>query len=103
MVDQVGTCESLVMNFLISSLTQKSPIKVGTSSQFKPANSNKEHLGIGFTPESHFNILQKCFDVLVKTFGDQVPPLVSSKIAMNPVLFKDPVSITRKKFKRLEI
>ena len=103
MVNQAGTCESLVMNFLISTLTQKSPIKVTTSSHFKPANSYKERIGVTFTPNTHLRTMQKCFDTLLKEFSAGELPLVLSKIAMNPVLYKDPVSIHRKKFKKLEI
>ena len=102
MVSKEETCESLVMNFLVSSLTQKSPIKVTTSSHFKPANPYKEHMGVTFTPETHLKTMQQCFNALVKAFGGE-PPLVWSKIAMNPVLYKDPVSIIRKKFKKLEV
>eukprot|EP00111_Clytia_hemisphaerica_P004133 TCONS_00011825-protein len=100
MVNQHSTCESLTMNFLISSLTNKSPIKVTTSSHFKPGSVTKERLGSTFTPESHFATMQKCFDVLVNVFGHV--PLVWSKVAMNPVLYRDPVSIVRKKYKKLE-
>ena len=100
MVNQHSTCESLTMNFLICSLTNKSPIKVTTSSHFKPSSVTKERLGATFTPESHFETMQKCFNTLVDSFGHV--PLVWSKVAMNPVLYKDPVSIVRKKYKKLE-
>jgi len=88
------------MNFLISFLTNKAPIKVTRSPHFKEASQTKQRLGVSFTPESYLETMQKCFEEFTNHFGRM--PLVWSKISMNPLLFKDPVSIIRKKYRKLE-
>ena len=88
------------MNFLISNLINKPPIKVARSPSFVDGSLTKERLGVSFTLEQHFEIRQKCFDELIEVFHDL--PLVYSSIAMNPVLYRDIVSISRKKYRKLE-
>lgn len=87
------------MNFMISHLNGKAPIKTARSPSFAGGSVIKERLGVSFTQKQHFEIEQKCFDRLREIFGGI--PLVRSKVAMNPLLFRDPVSVVRKKFRKL--
>lgn len=50
--------------------------------------------------EQYFEAQQDCFDALINLFDGL--PLIYSQVAVNPVLYKDIVSITRKKYKQLE-
>lgn len=43
---------------------------------------------------------QDCINRLATGFGHM--PLVSSRVRLDPVLFKDPVSVQRKKYRSLE-
>lgn len=43
---------------------------------------------------------QDCINRVAARFGHM--PLVSSRVRMDPVLFKDPVSVQRKKYRTLE-
>lgn len=100
LVEREKTCESLAMNFLISKHTNQPPIKVAHSSQFKDGAHLKARLQTVFTPQQVLEAKERCFGELIKIFDGL--PLLHSKIAMNPVLYKDPVSISRKKYRTLE-
>ena len=43
---------------------------------------------------------QDCINQMATGFGHM--PLVSSRLRLDPVLFKDPVSVLRKKYRSLE-
>ncbi|XP_057309683.1 exostosin-1a-like [Hydractinia symbiolongicarpus] len=100
LVEREKTCESLAMNFLISKHTNQPPIKVAHSSQFKDGAHLKARLQTVFTPQQLLETKERCFGELIEIFDGL--PLLHSKIAMNPVLYKDPVSISRKKYRTLE-
>ena len=48
----------------------------------------------------HFNQRQECVNTFANWFGYM--PLVHSQFRLDPVLFKDQVSVLRKKYKDLE-
>jgi len=48
----------------------------------------------------HFNQRQECINTFANWFGYM--PLVHSQFRLDPVLFKDQVSVFRKKYKDLE-
>ena len=48
----------------------------------------------------HFNQRQECVNAFANWFGYM--PLVHSQFRLDPVLFKDQVSVLRKKYKDLE-
>lgn len=100
LVENKKTCESLAMNFLISYITKQPPIRVTHSSQYSIGNTLKPRLDRIFTMEQYFEAQQDCFDALINLFDGL--PLIHSQVAVNPVLYKDIVSITRKKYKQLE-
>ena len=76
------------MNFLVSYINQSPPIKVARSPNFSIKNSVTDD-----------NEQTECFKKLVQIFGTM--PLLTSKVSFNPVLFRDPVSVTRRKYKIL--
>lgn len=102
-VDQYQNCEDILMNFLVSHVTKQPPIKVthrkiykesmlGSSSRSRTSFSNDQ---------LHFSQKQACVGDFVQLFGYM--PLIRSKVRMDPVLFKDPVSNLRKKYRQIEV
>ncbi|KAL6457136.1 hypothetical protein MHYP_G00340990 [Metynnis hypsauchen] len=100
LVDRTSNCEDILMNFLVSSVTHLPPIKVAQRKQYKempgPQSTN---MAPWATPE-HFNQRQDCVNTFASWFGYM--PLVHSQLRLDPVLFKDHVSVLRKKYKDLE-
>jgi len=82
-------CEHLLINFLAAHLTRLPPVKV-TQRRVVRAGGREEWRGV-----------QACMAQFVEGFGYM--PLVRSQVRLDPVLFKDPVSNTRKKYRRMEL
>jgi len=99
LVERENTCESLAMNFLVSHIIQQPPIKVAHATSFKDGSPTKNRFGKSFTHQEYAESQQRCFKELVKIFSGL--PLSHSKLSANPVLYRDVVSISRKKFKTL--
>ena len=89
------------MNFIVSQISGKPPIKVARSSQFKdgsfPTQSNDGSFPV-YNP-NHDEVEQQCLEELIHIFKDL--PLTSSKLSFNPILYRDPVSISRKRYRTL--
>jgi hypothetical protein len=88
--DNSRDCFDVAINFLISDLVGKSPLKL--SQRLKLSNHHK--------PESSTKSYSSCLNFLVPAFGYM--PLQYSLVRADPVLFKDKVSAQRKLFRRLE-
>lgn len=101
MVDESQNCEDILMNFLVSHVTKLPPIKVTHRKQYResllPSNAKNSQWMDSF----HFSQRQLCIDTFANTFGYM--PLVRSKMRMDPMLFKDPVSNLRKKYRQIEV
>ncbi|NWW44839.1 EXT1C protein, partial [Pedionomus torquatus] len=125
LVDGLATCEDILMNVLVAAVTKLPPIKVTQHKQHKETvpqqvgckdgDAGTPRLGElspsplhsppakvkGTAPGGrHFYHQQDCLNQLVDWFGYM--PLVSSQLRLDPVLFKDQVSVLRKKYPRLE-
>ena len=97
-VQQIATtepsCADLVLNFLVSHITQKPPIKA-THKQGLTHTTD--------TSEASLTFVQNripCLNLLVTGFGYM--PLRYSAVRMDPVLFKDSVSMLRKEYRILD-
>ncbi|KAG7268692.1 hypothetical protein CRUP_032633 [Coryphaenoides rupestris] len=86
MVDQMSNCEDILMNFLVSAVTKLPPIKTSRASRWADPD--------------HFAQRQTCMNKFASWFGSM--PLVHSQMRLDPVLFKDQVSILRKKYRDIE-
>ncbi|XP_012578073.1 PREDICTED: exostosin-like 1 isoform X1 [Condylura cristata] len=98
LVDEVPFCVDVVMNFLVAAVTKLPPIKVpyGRQHQARP-------LAAPGDPDPRLEpqpAARDCINRTVAGFGYM--PLVSSRLRLDPVLFKDPVSVLRKKYRGLE-
>lgn len=121
LVESLQNCEDIVMNFLIVRTTRKTPIKLiwkkvskdlryrilwvlifGKMFQAKIfilslcANFRSQQL----SPE-RFRQRHTCLNDLAEIFGSM--PLKRSNVRLDPVLFRDPVSNVRKKYRQLEL
>ncbi|XP_058712519.1 exostosin-like 1 isoform X2 [Poecile atricapillus] len=122
LVDGLAACEDILMNVLVAAVTKLPPIKVSQRKQHKEAAAQQAECGEGAagTPlpgapspsaphgarvkgtagSRRFSQRQDCLNQLADWFGYM--PLVSSQLRLDPVLFKDQVSILRKKYPSLE-
>jgi len=88
-------CEHILVNFLVSHVTKRPPIMV---THRKNQDGGAKNLTEG---AGKFHEKQDCINTFVAGFGYM--PLVSSKVRLDPVLFKDPVSNLRKKYRKMEL
>ncbi|NXS14338.1 EXT1A protein, partial [Neodrepanis coruscans] len=127
LVDGLAACEDILMNVLVAAVTKLPPIKVTQRKQHKEMLSQqvgcvdgdvgtllsgewspsplhsppaKVKGTAGAAGSRRFSQRQDCLNQLVDWFGYM--PLVSSQLRLDPVLFKDQVSVLRKKYPRLE-
>ncbi|XP_019729223.1 exostosin-1c [Hippocampus comes] len=99
-VDHTSNCEDILMNFLVSAVTRLPPIKVAQRKQYKELPSPQATKNVPWANPEHFNQRQECINTFANWFGYM--PLVHSQFRLDPVLFKDQVSVLRKKYKDLE-
>ncbi|XP_019864522.1 exostosin-1 [Aethina tumida] len=98
-VEQSQNCEDILMNFLVSHVTRRPPIKVTQRKQYKEQSS--AGTWSPWNDPDHFIQRQTCLNTFAAVFGYM--PLIRSKLRLDPVLFKDPVSNKRKKYRRIEL
>ncbi|CAK8683774.1 unnamed protein product [Clavelina lepadiformis] len=109
MVDQTSNCEDILMNMLVSHVTRRPPIKVTQKKQYKDTSPNQAQSGVlpsggvitKWSDPQHFAERQVCMKSFVESFGYM--PLMMSEIRFDPALYKDNVSITRKRYPKIEI
>ncbi|XP_062962332.1 exostosin-like 1 [Cynocephalus volans] len=98
LADEAPTCVDILMNFLVAAVTKLPPIKVPYGKRHQEAAPLPPEVpGRGPEPQP---ATQDCINQLAAGFGHM--PLVSSRLRLDPVLFKDPVSVQRKKYRSLE-
>ncbi|XP_003471361.2 exostosin-like 1 isoform X1 [Cavia porcellus] len=98
LADEAPACVDVLMNFLVAAATKLPPIKVPFSKQHRGAAPLAPRIpASGSQPQPPH---QDCINRMVAEFGHM--PLVPSRLRLDPVLFKDPVSVQRKKYRRLE-
>ncbi|NXS83706.1 EXT1A protein, partial [Erpornis zantholeuca] len=124
LVDGLAACEDILMNVLVAAVTKLPPIKVTQRKQHKEAVAQQAECRDGpvgtplagqrspSAPRSapakvkgtagswRFSQRQGCLNQLANWFGYM--PLVSSQLRLDPVLFKDQVSVLRKRYPSLE-
>lgn len=98
-VEQSQNCEDILMNFLVSHVTRRPPIKVTQRKQYKEQPSSGTRSP--WNDPDHFIQRQTCLNTFAAVFGYM--PLLRSSMRLDPVLFKDPVSNKRKKYHQIEM
>ncbi|XP_043916348.1 exostosin-1-like [Protopterus annectens] len=99
-VDQMANCEDILMNFLVSAVTRLPPIKVTQKKQYKETMMQQGTKTSRWADPDHFAQRQTCINSFANWFGFM--PLIHSQMRLDPVLFKDQVSILRKKYRDIE-
>ena len=102
-VDSVNNCEDILFNFLIAHVTHLPPIKVTQKKQYKDVALGLTSVNTPagqWTSPSNFNARQMCMNTFVNAFGYM--PLMRSQMRLDPMLYKDPVSILRKRYPKME-
>ncbi|XP_065212727.1 exostosin-1-like [Planococcus citri] len=100
-VEQSNNCEDILMNFLVSHVTRQSPIKVTQRKHYKEQSATRTFSRSPWNDPDHFTQRQVCLNTFVALFGYM--PLVRSNLRLDPILFKDPVSNLRKKYRQIEL
>ncbi|KAK5607451.1 Exostosin-1c [Crenichthys baileyi] len=100
LVDRTSNCEDILMNFLVSAATHLPPVKVAQRKQYKEVPPPQGTKSATWANPEHFTQRQECVNTFASWFGYM--PLVHSQLRLDPVLFKDQVSVLRKKYKDLE-
>ncbi|KAI7798859.1 exostosin-1c, partial [Triplophysa rosa] len=100
LVDRTLNCDDILMNFLVSAVTHLPPIKVAQRKQYKEMPALQGSKTAPWANPEHFTQRQECVNTFASWFGYM--PLVHSQFRLDPVLFKDHVSVFRKKYKDLE-
>lgn len=89
------------MNFIVSDVTKLPPIKVTHRKVSKETMLPGKAVTDPNYYQTRFKQRQGCVASLTEVFGYM--PLVRSQSRMDPVLWKDPVSNLRKKYRQLEV
>ena len=100
LVHHQNNCDDILMNYLVAHVTKLPPIKVTQRKNYKETMSPHADSHSPWLQPSHFTQRQTCMNAFVSTFGYM--PLVRSNLRLDPVLFKDAVSISRKKYRQIE-
>ncbi|XP_072357134.1 exostosin-1-like isoform X1 [Scyliorhinus torazame] len=100
LLDQTANCEDILMNFLVSAVTKLPSIKVTQKKQYKETLMQQGSKSTLWANPDHFTQRQNCINTFASWFGSM--PLVQSQLRLDPVLFKDQVSILRKRYRDIE-
>uniref|UniRef100_A0A1A8IHM6 Exostoses (Multiple)-like 1 n=1 Tax=Nothobranchius kuhntae TaxID=321403 RepID=A0A1A8IHM6_NOTKU len=100
LVDRTSNCEDILMNFMVSAVTHLPPVKVAQRKQHKELPAPQVMKSVSWASPEHFSQRQECINTFSTWFGYM--PLVHSQLRLDPVLFRDQVSVLRKKYKDLE-
>ena len=93
----------MILNFIVSHVTRQPPVKILDRKPYKEeivnlykrqSSASKEHF-------TRFEDKRQCFETLADEFGYM--PLVYTAVRFDPVLYKDPISNFRKKYRLLEV
>ena len=96
LADKNPYCLDIAVNFLVTQVTKKAPIKV---TQKKELFTSSQESTVILQRRSSDRIA--CLNMVVNAYG--YVPLVYSAVRMDPILFKDNVSMLRKEYRRLEV
>uniref|UniRef100_A0A2I3TRH9 Exostosin-like 1 n=1 Tax=Pan troglodytes TaxID=9598 RepID=A0A2I3TRH9_PANTR len=96
--DEAPTCVDVLMNFIVAAVTKLPPIKVPYGKQRQEAAPLAP--GVPGPRPKPPAPAPDCINQIAAAFGHM--PLLSSRLRLDPVLFKDPVSVQRKKYRSLE-
>jgi len=101
-VGQLHMCEDILFNFLVAHVVRHPPIKVAQRHGFSQSSDQFRMLLASDGPVTQKQLAARhyCLNRFVEGFGYM--PLLRSEIRYDPLLYKDHVSVLRKKYRRME-
>ncbi|XP_050666654.1 exostosin-1 [Leptidea sinapis] len=97
-VRRAHNCEDILLNCLLAHLTRRPPLKLAQRRRYKTAHHRYKS---SWSDPEHFVQRQSCLNTFAAAWGYM--PLVRSVLRLDPILFKDPVSNLRKKYRKMEL
>ncbi|XP_063616652.1 exostosin-1 isoform X1 [Cydia splendana] len=95
-VRQARNCEDILLNCLVAHYTRRPPLKLAQRRRYKHYRYRSS-----WSDPEHFVQRQSCLNTFAAAWGYM--PLVRSVLRLDPILFKDPVSTLRKKYRKMEL
>ncbi|XP_060803730.1 exostosin-1 isoform X2 [Amyelois transitella] len=95
-VQRASNCEDILLNCLVAHLTRRPPLKLAQRRRYKHVRYRSS-----WSDPEHFVQRQSCLNTFATAWGYM--PLLRSVLRLDPVLFKDPVSTFRKKYRKMEL
>lgn len=92
-------CEDILMNFLVSNATGKSPVKIAPRKKFKCSTPQCLNLDSLSGIQSHMIERSDCINIFARKFGRM--PLKTVEFRADPVLYKDALPEKLKRFNNL--
>lgn len=96
LVDQNPNCLDIVFNFMVAHITHQPPVKV---TQKRALTRSRIDSTLMQQKQNQDQIA--CFNMATNAYG--YVPLLYSSVRMDPILFKDNVSMFRKEYRKLEV
>ncbi|KAJ2947844.1 hypothetical protein O0L34_g9633 [Tuta absoluta] len=97
-VRRAGNCEDILLNCLVAHLTRRPPVKLAQRRRYKAQHHRYRS---SWSDPEHFVQRQSCLNTFASAWGYM--PLMRSVLRVDPILFKDPVSTLRKKYRKMEL
>lgn len=97
LVTQLDNCDDILINFITSHVTQRPPIRVAR----RPGRHGNAEWFLSVSEASSYPMRHYCMRKLTQQFGYM--PLMRSSVRFEPLLYRDPVSIFRKKYRQMQI
>ncbi|XP_022821754.1 exostosin-1 [Spodoptera litura] len=97
-VRRTRNCEDILLNCLASHLTRRPPLKLAQRRRYKATHHKYKS---SWSDPEHFVQRQSCLNTFATAWGYM--PLMRSVLRLDPILFKDPVSTLRKKYRKMEL
>ena len=82
---------------MVADITGKAPIKVSQRKEFLPSTASVSTANVQRLTQDRV----ACLNMVANAYGSV--PLVTSSVRMDPVLFKDNVSMFRKEYRQMEL
>jgi len=104
-VSQLHICEDILLNFLVAHVIRHPPIKLAQRHSIGQSSLSTDQLRMlsptdGLLAQRQLASRHYCLNQFVEHFGYM--PLLRSEVRYDPLLYKDNVSVLRKKYSHME-
>jgi len=99
-VSQLQICEDILFNFLVAQVIRHPPIKLSQRHSTFSTDQLRIPAADGPDAQRRLSTRHYCLNRFVEEFGYM--PLLRSEVRYDPLLYKDNVSVLRKKYRHME-